>query len=143
MHQYLVVANQTLDSEQLAGKVRACLAVGPCQFHVLVPATHARDHYMWTEGSDRAIARDRLAAALERMRALGATADGEVGDPSPLQAIQDVFTRGLKVDEIILVTLPPGPSRWLRQDLPHRLTRTVSVPVTHLVAEPAAVRSAS
>ena len=142
MHQYLVVANQTLESEQLAGKVRDCLAAGPCQFHVLVPATHPRDHYMWTEGSDRVIARERLASALERMRQLGATADGEVGDPSPLEAIRDVLTRGVQVDEIILVTLPPGPSRWLRQDLVHRLTRTVTIPVTHLVAETAALRSA-
>ena len=141
MHQYLVVANQTLDSERLVGKVRACLAAGPCRFHVLVPATHPRDHFVWTEGSDRVIAERRLAAALERMRALGATVDGEVGDPSPLQAIQDVLTRGVPVDEIILVTLPPGPSRWLRQDLVHRLTRTVSTPVTHVVAEAPALTS--
>ncbi len=143
MHQYLVVSNQTLESEQLADKVRACLAAGPCQFHVLVPATHPRDHYFWTEGSDRVIARTRLAAALERMRVLGAVADGEVGDASPLQAIQDVLTRGLHVDEIILVTLPPGPSRWLRQDLVHRLTRTVNIPLTHLIAEPVKLQSVS
>ena len=143
MHQYLVVANQTLESEQLAGKVRACLAAGPCQFHVLVPATHPRDQYVWTEGSDRVIAEKRLRTALERMRALGATADGEVGDPSPLQAIKDVLTRGVKVDDIILVTLPPGPSRWLRQDLVHRLTRTVNIPVTHVVAEASELRSVS
>ena len=143
MHRYLVVANQTLGSEQLAGKVRACLADGPCRFHVLVPATHPRDHYVWTEGNDKAIARERLEAALGRMRELGAEADGEVGDPAPLQAIRDVQTRGLEFDEIILVTLPPGPSRWLRQDLVHRLTRTMTIPVTHLIAEPAQLSSAS
>lgn len=143
MHRYLVMANQTLGSEQLAGKVRACLAAGPCQFHILVPATHARDHLMWTEGSDRGIARRRLAAALERMRALGAEADGEVGDAAPLQAINDVLTRGLRFDEIILMTLPPGPSRWLRQDLVHRLTRTVPIPVTHLVGDAAELQPAN
>ena len=143
MHQYLVVANQTLGSEQLAGKVRECLAAGPCRFHVLVPATHPRDHYMWTEGSDRVIARKRLAEALARMRDLGGDADGEVGDPSPLQAIRDVLTRGVRVDEIILVTLPPGPSRWLRQDLVHRIRRTLSIPLTHLIADTAELRSAS
>jgi hypothetical protein len=36
-------------------------------------------------------------------------------------------------DEIILSTLPAGPSRWLRQDLPHRLARVTRIPVTHVI----------
>jgi hypothetical protein len=31
--------------------------------------------------------------------------------------------------------LPPGASRWLKQDLPHRVERSFSVPVTHVVGE--------
>ena len=43
-------------------------------------------------------------------------------------------------DEIILSTLPPGVSRWLKQDLPHRVERDFSLPVSHVIAteEPAA-----
>ena len=43
-------------------------------------------------------------------------------------------------DEIILSTLPPGVSRWLKQDLPHRVERDFNLPVTHVIAtaEPAA-----
>jgi hypothetical protein len=34
---------------------------------------------------------------------------------------------------VILSTLPPGPSRWLGMDLPHRVERRFGVPVTHVV----------
>lgn len=136
MRRYLVVSNQTLSSEAFAEKVRSCLAAGPCQFHVVVPATHAHDHMTWTEGHDRAIARQRLESALEGLARLGADADGEVGDARPLDAIADALRGRPAVDEILLFTLPPGLSRWLHQDLPHRAARTFSVPVTHVVAEP-------
>ena len=42
MTRYLVVANQTIDSEELAEQLRAVLAAGPCQFHFVVPATPPR-----------------------------------------------------------------------------------------------------
>lgn len=137
MRRYLVVANQTLGGEHLAEKVRACLAAGPSRFHILVPATQPHEHAVWTEGEARAVAAQRLERALERFRELGAEAQGEIGDERPLQAIADAV-RDRTFDEIILSTLPPGLSRWLRQDLPHRVERTFEVTVTHLVGEPEA-----
>jgi hypothetical protein len=134
MRRYLVVANQTLGGEHLVEKVREALAAGQCRFHVVVPATPPADHLTWTEGEARAIAERRLDRALDRFRALGAVADGEVGDPSPMQAIGDVL-RQESFDEIILSTLPPGASRWLKLDLPHRAERSFNLPVTHVIAE--------
>ena len=133
MHRYLVVANQTLGSERLTDIVRKRLAEGPCSFHLVVPATHVDHHLVWTEGGDRAVAAQRLAEGLERFRALGAEVDGEVGDARPVDAVADAVRR-TPFDEIILVTFPPGMSRWLRQDLPSRVLRTFNLPVTHLVA---------
>jgi GABA permease len=127
---YLVVANQTLGAEQLAAKVRECVQAGPCQFHIVVPATPA-DHGMQTEGHDHALAEQRLEAALVRFRELGAEVEGEVGDGNPMLAIGDAL-RARKVDEIILSTLPAGPSRWLKKDLPHRVERGFGLQVTHI-----------
>jgi cell pole-organizing protein PopZ len=135
MRRYLVVANQTLGGGHLAEKVRACLAAGPSRFHILVPATQPQDHAVWTEGEARAVAQQALDRALQRFRELGADADGEVADENPLEAIGDAV-RDREFDEIILSTLPPGLSRWLRQDLPHRVERTFEGTVTHVVAEP-------
>lgn len=131
MRHYLVVANQTLGAEQLAAKVRECMQAGPCRFHIVVPATHPKDHATWTEGQAHAIAERRLEAALARFRELGAEVDGEIGDENPMLAIRDTLLAG-KYDEIILSTLPSGPSRWLKQDLPHRVERGFDLPMTHV-----------
>lgn len=135
MRRYLVVSNQTLTSDALVEKIRSCLADGPCQFHLVVPATHL-DHGSWTEGHDRAVAAERLGSALLRLREVGATVDGEVGAPWPQYAIADAMLGQPPFDEILLFTLPPGVSRWLHQDLVHRVRRHTAVPVTHVVAEP-------
>jgi cell pole-organizing protein PopZ len=133
MRRYLVVANRTLGGGHLLAKVRECLAAGACEFHVLVPASHTGKDLTWTEGSDRAAAEARLAEAMARFRAAGATVTGEVGDTNPMEAIGDVLRRE-QFDEIILSTLPPGISRWLGQDLPTRVRKQHRVPVQHVVA---------
>jgi hypothetical protein len=57
-----------------------------------------------------------------------------VGDPSPVEAIRDAL-RDREFDGIILSTLPPGISRWLRQDLPSRVEKEFDLPVTHVIGE--------
>jgi hypothetical protein len=132
---YLVVANQTLAGDHLADKIKECLDAGPSTFHVVVPATAPTDHF-WTEAEVQASARTRLEEALARFRSLGAEVDGEVGDGNPMLAVEDAMREG-EFDEIILSTLRPGLSRWLKLDLPDRVkARFGTVPVTHLVGEP-------
>lgn len=138
MRRYLVVANQTLLGDPLLGRIQECLAAGPCQFHLVVPATHVPGKVTWTEGHDQAVARERLDQALERFRALGADVEGEVGDARPIDAIRDVMLHAPPFDEIIISTLPHGLSKWLHQDLPHRVQRTFTLPVTTIVARVAA-----
>ena len=140
MGRYLIVANQTLGGDELTDKVRQLCAEGPCTFHLVVPATHARDHASHTEGHDRALAEQRLEEALERFRALGADVAGEVGDTSPFLAVRDCLLADGSYDGIILSTLPLGVSRWLKQDLVHRLERTFELPVTHITGHLEAVR---
>lgn len=66
---------------------------------------------------------------LELLRSWGAPVDGEVGNPDPAKAITEVLTRE-HFDEVALSTLPPGVSRWLRLDIPHRVQRKFHIPVT-------------
>jgi GABA permease len=134
VQRFLVVANQTLGGEHLIDEVRARLAHGPCEFHILVPATPPGDHATWTEGEAEGIAKRNLAKALETFRRLGVKATGEVGDEQPFGAIGDVL-RDQEFDEIILSTLPAGVSRWLGQDLVSRVERSFAIPVTHVVGE--------
>ncbi|MDQ3946496.1 MAG: hypothetical protein M3357_15370 [Actinomycetota bacterium] len=138
MGRYLVVANQTLGAEALADKVREFMAAEPSTFHIVVPATHPKDHAFWTEGHAHALAEKHLEAALARFRKLGAEVDGEVGDASPKLAINDALLAG-SYDAVILSTLPAGVSRWLRKDLPHRIEHDLGIKVIHVIGrlEPA------
>jgi hypothetical protein len=138
MSRYLVIANQTIAGRPLADVIEARLADGPCYFRIVVPATPAHG-LTWTDGEVLGVARRRLSAAIDALRALGAEVDGEVGDASPVVAAADVLRRGPPYDEIIVSTFPPGVSRWLKMDLPRRLERLFGVPVCHVVVARAGV----
>jgi GABA permease len=146
MRRYLIVANQTLGADELSRAVADRSAAGPAEFWLLVPATPVTDlaspaflpgmggvpvPVQASPEESEALARARLDAALERLRAAGSTVDGEVGDPDPFRAIEQTLSRR-QFDEIVVSTLPARLSRWLRQDLPSRVERKFHVPVTHV-----------
>jgi flavin-binding protein dodecin len=140
---------------RLTAAIRDRLDAGPAEFHVLVPATMSRDYAAarrlatfsvdptsgYTFGDLAALpqsdaeghrkAQERLDEQLWQLRAVGAEPTGEVGEPEPLDAIATVLERS-SFDEILLSTLPPGISRWVRMDLPSRLERRFGLPLTHV-----------
>jgi hypothetical protein len=134
MRSYLIVANQTLTSQSLADAITARLAEGPITAHVVVPLSPVGGRLTWDERESRTQAKARLDEVLERLREMGAEADGEVGDRDPVMAVRDAL-RGREVDEVIVSTLPRGLSRWLGEDVPSRLRDSVSVPVTVVTQE--------
>jgi hypothetical protein len=136
MHRYLVVANRTLAGTHLLETLGELTIHGPCAFHVVVPAEHSHEH-AWTEGEAREAATARLEQALARFRVLDAEVDGEVGDADPAMAVEDVLQRpGERFDAIVVSTLPPGPSRWLKLDLPNRLAGRTGLRVIHVIGQP-------
>jgi nucleotide-binding universal stress UspA family protein len=133
MRRILVVANQTLLGDELLGAVQAKRDGDPeAVFHLLVPATHPRG--AWSEGSVHAATEAQLAAGKAHFAEHGIEATGEIGDANPIQAVNDVMLRQT-FDEIIVSTLPPGPSHWLRADVPSRIRRHFSQPVIHVEAK--------
>jgi hypothetical protein len=134
MRRFLIVANQTLGGDHLANAVERHLRAGPCSFHVVVPATPPKGSWTYTDGQARAIATERMEAAIVRFTQLGAQCDGEVGDPRPLDAIRDVLRQG-RFDGIIVSTLPHDRSSWLKMDLPARVRTEFGIPLTHLVGD--------
>jgi hypothetical protein len=129
----LVIANQTLGGTALLSEIKLRLAEGPCEFTLIVPATPPQEHATWTEGEAIDIAKRRLSAALDHFSQLDAAFSGMVGDANPLTAIGDAMLEG-EYDEIIVSTLPPTLSRWLKQDLPHRVERRYKIPVTPVIS---------
>jgi hypothetical protein len=135
MRRYLVVANRTLAGAHLLETLTELTEHDRCVFHVVVPAEHPRDH-AWSDGEARAAATERLERALARFAVLDAEVDGEVGDADPSMAVEDVLMRGASWDGIVVSTLPPGPSRWLKLDLPNRLAGRTGLRVIHVIGQP-------
>jgi hypothetical protein len=142
MERLLVVANQTLGGAPLLATIRDLVRSGPCTFRLVVPATPPPGGRTWTEGYARAATRTRLELALARFRALGVDVDGDVGDANPMLAIGDALREHGPFDRIVLSTLPPGASRWLKLDLPHRVASAFGLPVRHVIGQRDAVEIA-
>lgn len=134
MHRILVVANETLEAqhllEEVGRRIEAAGGADRCAVHLVVPVAHGRG--AWTEGGARAEAQARLDDALVLFKELHVEVSGEIGDVSPARAVSDAFLVR-PFDEIVVSTLPPGISRWLKQDAVSRIRRDhPGTPVTHV-----------
>lgn len=93
MRHYLVVANRTLDSPAFEAWVASRLVTEPVHVHLVVPATRADGRIRWGEEEARDQARQRLARARRRLRAIGALVGGEIGPEDPMTAVSDALHR--------------------------------------------------
>ncbi len=139
MRRVMIVANQTAGGKHLSDLVRKKMARGECRFTLLVPASAPNESF-WTDQEAEALAHRRLEQALKRLGEFKVDVKGVVGDGNVILAINDLMLRE-SFDEIILSTLPPGISRWIKQDLPHRVSRRFAIPVTHVIGHRDLVRA--
>jgi len=126
----LVVAHKTAATEPLLEAVRERASRGPARFTLLVPLTaHGLHKVVDPEDQDASEAEDVLATALPKLtEAAGSEVTGLTGSTNPHMAIEDaVNLHGF--DEIIISTLSPRLSRWLKLDLPSKLSG-LGLPVT-------------
>jgi hypothetical protein len=72
----------------------------------------------------------QLQFGLDWLGGLGATATGEMSLGVDTSAVVARLVDDHAFDEVIVSTLPSKVSRWLRPDLPCRIRRKVSIPVT-------------
>jgi hypothetical protein len=134
----LIVAHKTAATPALQEAVRARAQEGPAGrvgFTLLVPAlAHGLHRVVDPEDTGDSEANDVLELALPILeQAAGAEVEGMIGVADPLDAIQDaVNLHGF--DEVIISTLPTRVSRWLRLDLPHKITG-LGLPVTVVTAK--------
>ena len=119
----LVVAHKTAATKPLLDAVRQRAQRGNCVFTLLVPnATHGLHKVVDPEDQSDEDAQSVLDQALPRLReAAGSDVEGMLGSHDPHMAIEDaVNLHGY--DEIIISTLPARVSRWLKLDLPHKVS---------------------
>ena len=136
MPRYLVLANQTASSPELTSAVREIIKNNAdTEFVLLVPATPVEDLLDWQDGDNETVAKRTAQTAKNHLEEVGAkVVRTEVGDPSPLKAIEDELQRHQeKYDGILISTLPLQRSRWVALDQPRRIERRFKLPVTHVI----------
>src|ERR671913_224434 len=136
MPRILILANQTASSPELTDAVREIIRKDAAtEFVLLVPATPVEDLLDWQDGDSVTVAKRTAQAAKEHLEGVGARVIRiEVGDPSPVKAIEEELQRHQeKYHGIIISTLPLQRSRWVALDQPRRIERRFKLPVTHVV----------
>jgi biopolymer transport protein ExbD len=119
----LVVANQTVEDEQLLEMIKSRASDGRHRFVLIMPQGEG------AEGDPY----ERLAHVLRRLEEEGVDAVGQVVHPDPFTAIQNAV-QWYPVDDIIISTFAPEKSGWLRADLVGRVRSATGKPVEHVVA---------
>jgi GABA permease len=145
----LVLANETVNGQELIDELRAIDRAGAAEYFVCVPANpidtgqamHQGAAFVW-DATARA-AQERLDRTLEILRGDGLRADGALGNFRPLRALADAVAE-FRPDRLVICTLPEDKSAWLRFDVVDRARAEHGLPVTHVVVEhPVAVGASS
>src|ERR687895_2277488 len=124
----LVVANQTVASDELLDLLRRKAQQEPRRFIVICPQSGEENG----EGTA-----ERLAHTLADLQSAGLDAIGQVVHPDPYTAIQNAL-QFYAPDDIVISTFPETRSGWLRGDLIGRVEASTGKPVEHVVAEESA-----
>jgi hypothetical protein len=125
----LVIANRTIECEEIGDAILERAKAGPVEVTLVAPASSGPSSMR----ARRMETAQRLERTVQRLSETGVPVEGIVGDTDPLVAAQDAWDPR-RFDEVIVVTLPTGISRWMAADLPHRVERLTAARVTHIVA---------
>lgn len=125
MARYLIVANLTAESPTLRDEAARIVLQDPSAvFEVVVPRRGVHPALALFGGLDaRLLRRTRARRVRERLASVGAKEVViHLARMEPLDEIDDVLRQGGFV-AVIVSTLPHHVSRWLRTDLPGRISR--------------------
>jgi hypothetical protein len=133
----LVVANETVASEQLLDAVRGEAEAGVDLVTVLAPVNTPSTGYVVYEDTRRAAAGRRLDRTLAALREAGIAAHGLVVETSPEDAVRDTLAQlEPRPDRIVVSTHPAQKSGWLRKHVVDKIRDTAGeTPVEHVVVD--------
>jgi hypothetical protein len=131
-----VITNETARGDELHDVVLAYASRGyPAHVLVVAPALNARLRQWHSDDAGaRRRAVERVVNCVGRLADAGVVAEGTIGNPDPLQAIEDAL--GIfPADRMIIATRPEGSSNWLARNLLQRAERRFGLPLTHVVVD--------
>jgi nucleotide-binding universal stress UspA family protein len=130
----LVVTTGPVDEAVLRAEVAKELGGEEAEIKVVAPASGVSPLRWLASDEDQAReeAGDAVRKASEAAEAGGDVVEAEVGDPDPVQAIEDAL-RTFPADELLLVTHRGAEATWLEKGAPQEAFERFDIPVTHFV----------
>ena len=132
----LVVTTVPVEGASLRERVREHTAGEEADVRVVAPTADLSplDWLANDEDEERAEAAERARGVGEAIAPEARAVEAEVGDPDPVQAIEDAL-RTFPADELLLVTREGDHESWLEEGAAGEALARFSLPVTHLVVD--------
>ena len=131
----LVVANETLGGGALRAEIVHRTSGAEAEVRVVCPALNTKiKHWVSDDDDARRHAQERLDSMLAQLARAGVSAQGDIGDSDPVQAMEDAL-RMYQADEVIISTHPHGRSNWLERGVVERARERFELPITHVVVD--------
>jgi hypothetical protein len=131
----LVVTTASVDDAVLREQVRRHTADEEVDLKVVAPAAKMSP-LKWLASDENAARGEAESVAEESARAVAneARVETEVGDPDPVQAIEDALAT-FPADEVIVITRRGEEANWLEKDAGAEAKQRFGIPVTQLRVE--------
>lgn len=130
-HRTLIVANRTASTADLLAEVERRAAEGPTAFTLLIPEAGKGKAADWTL-EEALVSLRRAASGESALRT--ARVDGRVVAGDPFTAVEQALAQDA-FDDVLISTLPPRRSVWLRRDLPRKV-EALGIPVAVVTQKP-------
>jgi hypothetical protein len=134
VHRVLVIADDSVTSEEFSATITAHAAGQPIEAFVVAPALSSRLGRWTGDESAYRSAQEHLDVTVAALSSAGITASGEIGSHDPLQAADDGL-REFPANEIVFATHPVDTANWLEQGIVEEALSRYAIPVTHVVVE--------
>jgi hypothetical protein len=131
----LVVTTVPVEDAVLRREVRRHTGGEDAELKIVAPAAKLSP-LEWLASDEDAARREAAEVAGEAADAVAgdATVEAEVGDPDPVQAIEDAL-RTFPADEVIVVTRGGDEAGWLEKEAGAEAKERFGVPVTQITVE--------
>lgn len=135
-HRVIAVVTDTLQGEAPAEEIARSADGEAAEVRLVVPAVEANAlrHTMGDIDEPREQAGQRLEASLRYLRQHGVDAEGEVGDPDPIQAAQDALLKA-PADEVVFFEYDRDQARWFEGGMFDHAKESLEPPLRMVVLD--------
>jgi hypothetical protein len=135
-HRVIAIVTDDLHGSEPAEQIQQNADGDGIEVRMVVPAVEASPfrHTMGDIDEPKQQAAERLERNLKVLRDGGIEANGEVGDPDPVQAAQDALLKA-PADEVLIFEHAEGETEWYENGLYERAQESIEPPLRLIVLE--------